>query len=70
MNKSPTQGESPAKLIDARIKELGDWRGQILAHVRALVRRLGGDITVSSELGRGSTFRIDLPARLRPTDNS
>jgi len=41
-----------------------------LAHVRALVRRLGGDITVSSELGRGSTFRIDLPARLRPTDNS
>jgi len=39
-----------------------------LAHVRALVRRLGGDITVSSELGRGSTFHIDLPARFRPTD--
>jgi signal transduction histidine kinase len=40
-----------------------------LAHVRALVRRLGGDITVSSELGRGSAFQIDLPARLRPSDN-
>lgn len=39
-----------------------------LAHVRALVRRLGGDITVSSELGRGSTFQIDLPARFRPID--
>jgi signal transduction histidine kinase len=38
-----------------------------LAHVRALVRRLGGDITVSSDIGRGSTFRIDLPARLRST---
>ena len=35
-----------------------------LAHVRALVYRLGGHITVDSELGRGSTFRVDLPRRL------
>jgi len=32
-----------------------------LAHVRALVRRLGGDITVDSELGKGSRFRVRLP---------
>ncbi|MFZ5778621.1 MAG: sensor histidine kinase [Pseudomonadota bacterium] len=36
-----------------------------LAHVRALTRRLGGDITVQSELGQGATFRMDLPRRLR-----
>ena len=32
-----------------------------LAHVRALVRRLGGTMSVSSELGSGSTFVVTLP---------
>jgi hypothetical protein len=31
--------ESPSRLIDARIKELGDWRGKRLAHVRALIKQ-------------------------------
>jgi signal transduction histidine kinase len=35
-----------------------------LANVRALVRRLGGDITVRSELGEGSEFRVQLPRSL------
>jgi len=34
-----------------------------LAHVRALVRRLGGTMSVSSELGNGSTFTITLPTK-------
>jgi signal transduction histidine kinase len=34
-----------------------------LAHVRALVRRLGGTMSVSSELGHGSTFTITLPIK-------
>jgi hypothetical protein len=30
---------SPSKLIDGRIKELGDWRGEMLAHVRKLIHQ-------------------------------
>lgn len=33
------RGESPSQLIDARIQELGDWRGQTLALVRTLIRQ-------------------------------
>ncbi len=40
MKKSTTaKGASPSQLIDARIKELGDWRGKTLARVRALIKR-------------------------------
>ena len=35
-----------------------------LAHVRAQVRRLGGDVTVRSRLGEGSEFRVLLPRSL------
>ena len=34
----PTTGASPSQLIDARIEELGDWRGETLARVRKLIR--------------------------------
>jgi hypothetical protein len=34
-----TKEESPSRLIDARIKELGDWRGKTLAQVRALIKQ-------------------------------
>jgi hypothetical protein len=37
--RATTTGESPSRLIDARIKELGDWRGKMLAHVRALIKQ-------------------------------
>ncbi len=39
MKKSATApGESPSTLIDARINELDDWRGKMLARLRALIR--------------------------------
>jgi hypothetical protein len=34
----PKKGESPAKLIDARIEELGGWRGETLSRLRALIK--------------------------------
>ena len=36
-----------------------------LAYVRALVRRLGGDVTVTSRVGEGSTFVVDLPKKAK-----
>jgi hypothetical protein len=41
---STATGDSPSRLIDARIAELGDWRGQTLAHVRALIRQAVPDV--------------------------
>ncbi len=39
MNKSGSQAsKTPSQLIDARIKELGDWRGTMLGRLRGLVR--------------------------------
>jgi len=41
-----------------------------LAHVRALVRRLGGTMGLSSTLGQGSTFTVTLPRRWTPGNRS
>jgi hypothetical protein len=37
-------GDSPSRLIDARIKELGDWRGEVLAHIRNLIKEADPDV--------------------------
>jgi hypothetical protein len=37
--------ESPSRLIDARIKELGDWRGETLARIRALIKQADPGVT-------------------------
>lgn len=39
-----TKGESPSRLIDARIKELDDWRGKTLSHVRALIKQADPEV--------------------------
>jgi hypothetical protein len=37
-------GDSPSQLIDARIKELGDWGGETLARVRTLIRQADAQV--------------------------
>ncbi|MCG2640631.1 MULTISPECIES: DUF1801 domain-containing protein [Bradyrhizobium] len=39
-----TDGPSPSKLIDIRIKELGDWRGEMLKRIRALIKEADPDV--------------------------
>jgi hypothetical protein len=45
MKKSATaEGESPSRLIDARIEELDDWRGKTLSQVRALIKQADPEV--------------------------
>ena len=45
MKKSGSQkSESPSQLIDARIKELGDWRGKTLSRLRALIKEADPEV--------------------------
>jgi hypothetical protein len=45
MTKSTVQkAESPSRLIDARIKELGDWRGETLSRLRTLIKQADPDV--------------------------
>jgi hypothetical protein len=39
-----TNDESPAQLIDARIEELDDWRGEMLSRVRALIKQADPEV--------------------------
>ncbi len=36
--------ESPSRLIDARIKELGDWRGEMLSRLRSLIKEADPEV--------------------------
>jgi hypothetical protein len=49
---SPKKDASPSQLIDARIEELGDWRGKTLSQLRALIRQADPD-TVEEWKWRG-----------------
>ena len=52
------EGKSPSQLIDARIKELGDWRGETLARLRALLKAADPDVVEEWKWG-GPVWSLD-----------
>ncbi len=44
MKKSGSKTESPSELIDAGIKELGDWRGEMLSRIRTLIKQADPEV--------------------------
>src|SRR6187397_2853303 len=52
-------GDAPARLIDARIAALGDWRGETLARVRRLIRAADPDVIEEVKWGRTPTWSHD-----------
>ena len=42
---APAKTGSPSRMIDGRIKELGDWRGEMLARIRALIKEAVPGVT-------------------------
>lgn len=58
---SKATGESPARLIDARIKKLGDWRGEVLARIRALIRDADPDVVEEVKWRKPSNNMLGVP---------
>jgi hypothetical protein len=44
-NDGSPKDKSPSQLIDARIEELGDWRGETLAQIRSLIKQAAPGVT-------------------------
>src|SRR5262249_12091008 len=51
--------ESPSQLIDARINELGDWRGETLAKIRSLIKQADPGVTEEGKWGGVPTWYHD-----------
>ena len=45
MTNSSSKDESPSQLIDARIKELPDWQGEVLSRMRGLIKQADPDVS-------------------------
>jgi hypothetical protein len=54
-------GDSSTQLIDARIKELGDWRGETLARVRSLIREADPEVVEEVKWRKPSNAMLGVP---------
>ena len=54
-------GDSPSQLIDARIKELSDWRGETLARVRILIKQADPEVVEELKWRKPSNSMLGVP---------
>ena len=54
-------GDSPSRLIDARIKKLGDWRGAMLARVRTLIKQADPEMVEAVKWRKPSNSMLGVP---------
>ena len=55
------EGDSPSRLIDARIKKLSDWRGETLAGVRALIKQADPEVVEEVKWRKPSNSMLGVP---------
>jgi hypothetical protein len=60
-SKEAQGGDSPALLIDARIKKLGDWRGETLARVRSIIRQADPEVVEEVKWRKPSNAMLGVP---------
>jgi hypothetical protein len=59
--KQPKGTAAPSQLIDARIEELGDWRGETLARVRTLIKQADPDVVEEVKWRKPSNAMLGVP---------
>ena len=55
------EGDSPSRLIDARIKKLGDWRGETLARVRTFIKQADPEVVEQVKWRKPSNSMLGVP---------
>jgi hypothetical protein len=60
-SKSSKGEDSPSRLIDARIRKLDDWRGEMLAQVRAIIRQADPDVIEEVKWRKPSNAMLGVP---------
>ena len=59
--KGSNTSDSPSQLIDTRIKKMSDWRGEMLARVRALIREADPDVVEEVKWRKPSNGMLGVP---------
>ena len=60
-SKEAKSGDSPSGLIDARIKELSDWRGETLARIRMLIKQVDPEVVEEVKWRKPSNSMLGVP---------